>query len=1000
MSQEVERKTEQENPASLTVTSTRILPKVEVPEFIKNNVLDRYRSYTYNFTLAALSVDKLENPDSWRTSEDQLDLIVINSAGKDGNGLRASAAVDVTRETRPDFDLGDFNNSTSASNINKTVISAKEAGDIVKDFNLKSPGRFDMYINDVELKTISTYAIGATLGQTISFNVIEPYSINGFIEALHVASVGAGYISPIGTPFLFKIEFKGYPDGVDISEPETILFSDRYYVIRFNDIQQEFTERGTKYACKGFAFHESAFGNPNKLKVPTSVEGKTVGEVLTNLAKNLNEQLKKNNTVSKDKGAATESDSYEILFADVDAKGNIDLTVKDNFFSKSKLKTPGKDYVLPRGIDAGDPNRVDDTGRVKESENQSSVSVFNENTNITGVIEAVIRDSEYGKRLLEKLHQGEIPENGMVEWFMIHPRTKLKPKVDPVSNKNYTEYTYIITPYVIHYTRIPGFSAQKWKIEDLEDRILRNYNYVYTGNNSDLISMKLDYKHLVFENISIFKGNSNFDENKNSLAQDSKNTVKERGTDPTNAQKDRAGTAQRLTAPMQSTIVGNTPNAGPPGLSAFDVMSKQLHESIINSVVNGINGEIEIVGDPLYLGTSGHGNQFQQVYKNDDRFTSEGEMNYLTQQVFIKINFRNPVDIGPNGSYNFDSGKAQFGGIFWIREVVHTFTDGVFKQRIQITRAPGQIDPDSNMEETRPEDSFLIEPDPKTIPVRDITRAVARPRDPCIGINIFGQLQSAISELGRINQLGAQVVNSITAPIGQGIAQVTGAIQQGVNQLVSPVAKTAQEINAAITNATSAVGMGISELANKLCISPQQLQSGSPLALLQLGALAKVFPEGVDPKAAAEKGLAINNIPVAKLVNIPPYAPKQTAPDAEVNSVDLADIMKLGGGSSLASAYGVITPNSLTGVDRSTTINLLQQSSKFTNPLINSNSNKDSVDSTISSNQALTLLTNDSSSVETKLQSSGRFESTQLKTSLSVNFGSKAQSPLTRLINS
>jgi hypothetical protein len=986
MTEEVQRKT-----SSPVVVQSSRLPGESIPDFVKGNVLDRYRSYTYNITLAALSQEKLENVDSWKVNTDQLDLIVLSSAGKDISELRASAAVDVTRQTNNENELGQ---------MTTTVISAKEAGDIVRDFNLNSPGRFDMYINNVELKTISTYAQGATLGQTISFDVFEPYSVNGFIEALHVASVGAGYLSPIGTPFLFKIEFKGYPDGSDITEPETILYSDRYYVVRFNDIQQEFTERGTKYSCKGFPFHESAFGNPNKLKIPVSVQGNTVGEVLGNLTNNLNEQVKKNNNTSKDKEAAAESDSYEIIFAYVDKNGDIDLTVKDNYFSKSKLKTPGKDYVLPRGIDAGDPNRVDANGRVKEGENQSSVSVFNENTNITSVIEAVIRDSEYGRRLLEKMHQGEIPQNGMVDWFIIHPRTKLKPKIDPVTNKNYTEYTYIITPYAVHYTKVPGFSAQKWKAEDLEDRVLREYNYVYTGNNSDLISMKLDYKHLVFENISVFKGQSNFDENKNSLAQDVKNRVKERGTDVENAKKDRAGTSQRLVEPSLQTHVGNTPNAGPPGLSAFDVMAKQLHESIINSVVNGINGEIEIIGDPLYLGTSGHGNSFNETYKKDDRFTKEGEMNYLTEQVFLKINFRNPVDIGPNGAYIFDNKKAQFGGIFWIREVTHTFNDGLFKQRIQITRLPGQILPDSTLEETRPEDSFLIEPDPKTIPVRDITKAVARPRDPCIGINIFGQIQVAIAELGRLNQLGAQVVNSITAPLAQGINTIAGQIQQGVNQLTSPIAKTAQEINAAITNATSAVGMGISELANKLCISPEQLQSGSPLALLQLGALAKVFPEGVDPKAAAEKGLAVNNIPVANLVNIPPYAPAQRAPDAEVNTVDLADIIKLGGNASLANAFGVVTPSSLTGVDRSNTINLLQQSNKFVNPLTSQNSNKSAVDSSITSDIALTILTNDSSSKETKLINSGASNSTTLGKSLSVNFGSKAQSPLTKLINS
>jgi hypothetical protein len=137
----------------------------------QQNVLNSYRSYTYKFTLAALSTNSVNDPTSYRNST--LDYVIIESGGKGTRGL-------------------------SASNLT----------DLIAGFNKLSPGRFDMFIENVEIENIMGFSEASNVSQStsIKFDVIEPYSINGFMEALHVASKAAGYISYSQASFVLKME--------------------------------------------------------------------------------------------------------------------------------------------------------------------------------------------------------------------------------------------------------------------------------------------------------------------------------------------------------------------------------------------------------------------------------------------------------------------------------------------------------------------------------------------------------------------------------------------------------------------------------------------------------------------------------------------------------------------------------------------------------------------------------------------------------------------------
>jgi hypothetical protein len=98
--------------------------------------------------------------------------------------------------------------------------------------------------------------------------------------------------------------------------------------------------------------------------------------------------------------------------------------------------------------------------------------------------------------------------------------------------------------------------------------------------------------------------------------------------------------------------------------------------------------------------------------------TSDGTINYQSSEVDIELNFRTPLDYGPDGYMQFPGGGSapvsEFSGVYQVVFVNNTFSGGQFTQTLQTIRRPRQDDlgtpaselavnttvPDSQMTET------------------------------------------------------------------------------------------------------------------------------------------------------------------------------------------------------------------------------------------------------------------------------------------------------------
>lgn len=694
------------------------------------NILNDYRSVTYNFTLAGLPKDYLKDPSKYR--EGELELVILKSGGKSFKGITPPSKVNDSQAATVQSSLA--NDPTVAAGVQENNVKNVEKlqadnSELVDTFNRESPGRFDMFIENLDIESfMAASEEGNTAKPTkMTFDVIEPFSINGFIEALHVTAIAAGYTTYMNTPFVLKIEFIGYPDDVDLPEPEVIPNSTRYFPIVITKMAVEVTERGTKYRCSALPVNDRAFGHPNQLYKPIKMEGSTVKEILNDFMQKLTKQAASISPDANPQNISTNNfentNEYEIKFPSrVEGQGFQDTP--ENEIASSPLTAINKDSILAKMIQPEQNNKAnayksnankDEKIQYKPGE---TVVQFNEGASVDSIIAAVIRDSTYGRDLIKQIEQ-KVDDFGMLDYFAVNIQVENLDKISLITKEPYKKYTYVVTPYKVHISRIQPFASLPFKEKKLKKLSRREYNYLYTGQNIDVINFKLEFNYLFFEAVPPAMGNKDIPAGKGTSVRNGSAAVQVQGTSVNDQKEHEVPLPPTRTSTVDVQSSGG--NALQPRNDPYSNMAKAMHESIINSKSALLKGELDILGDPFYLVTGGMGN-FNPKLKNVGE-TENGEAAYQYQEVLVTINFRNPVDINTDtGMMEFDDNRIPFSGVYRVIKVKHSFKEGVFKQRLEVMRFNGQV-LDQKVNPKDPNDMLINKANPSANPVPDTSLA-------------------------------------------------------------------------------------------------------------------------------------------------------------------------------------------------------------------------------------------------------------------------------------
>jgi hypothetical protein len=859
------------------------------------NILNNYRSVTYNFTLAALPRNGLKDPETYRKSG--LKYVIATSKGKNSQGVssnitaqtptapvRKTANVQFADANSQQLPDGSFSEEGGSSAVNAPTstpetpaapatkpippINVKGA---VEGFNKKSGGSLDLYLDGLEIESIITPnpKTGVAQSTTMKFEVYEPYSANGFIEALYTAALAAGWPNYIVSCYIIKIEFYGYPDNINSPVAEPVLIdATRYLPIRILGTEMDVSEQGTKYRVSAVSFNEGAFSSPNKTTTDISMKGTDVYEVLKNLFASLNRSIQE--AASKEtSGRTTSFNEYEIYFPKIPVSGknlNLDLSEKNPLALAKmpdllkentvfKMTDPGSTHTTPTnkdgmskpetksadvdfegtGADAATNPAVPGIQTVYNPGGKSYRLIprehgiqFNRGSNLHQIIEAVIVDSTYLKSILENIEAAKKSNDGMVDYFQVMIHTEPK-GTDPTTNEEKFKFKYIVCPYRVHYSMLPDQQNSKFSASSVKSHLKRTYDYIYTGKNIDVLGFKLNFNNLYFQ--AAIPKNANSDKSGTS------NAAAASETDVIRRQQGQASGSQSSVIPTPQTI--SDANAGSTNGRALPIKSDpyyqiayQVNQALLESV-NMMTGDIEILGDPYFLSTAGIGNHNPKT--KDNGITVTGEANFNIGPVVIRVNFRNPVDIDETTGLARFSELAPFSGLYRVNQCRNVFRDGVFKQTLKLMRYNGQLLEDDRrkptsaietVKENKAIDQFI-----KDSAIADVKRQGIKPNQLQLanlinkGLPTNGLPGDLSNILGSVNTAAKATFKTVSGIVGQGTQVLNAASQIGI-----PVGSALSGINV--------LNQGIRLSSNSLS-SLNTAVLGSSALLTQAGNTAK-----------------------------------------------------------------------------------------------------------------------------------------------------------------
>jgi hypothetical protein len=669
------------NGASTTVsnifsptTFTRDLPSVIL------NPLENFAHYTPLWTFACLEKDQFNNPDSYRNSPAALKHIVFASGGRyDEQRVQTASG-------SPEFYVNNFTMKSSVAPTEKT---------------------------------------GNTNVTQFSWDVYEPYSMGLLLQSLQIAAVNAGYINYLNdTPYVLRLDFQGFDEE---GRPLTSILP-KFFVVKLTNVTFNVTEGGSNYKVEASPYNHSGFSDSvnvafNDVSISGDPNGKgTVEELLVtgenslvNLLNEIEERLVKDQQVQF-------PDIYDIQFpksssdfkraggvenikrATVDPNAAADFVIggtgiqaqidfDTNEIGGSSLgftQGSGGNFVMKK-----DDQRDPATGIISRDKMtinpKNRVFQFAQNQSLTSIINQVILSSEYASKAIDA---DNITPEGYIKWWRLDVQVELLDYDDWIGDYS-KKFTYRVVPFYVHQSIFAPPSSAPIGYQELQKKIAKAYEYIYTGQNVDVLKFDIQINTLVFTGI-------NPSSEKDSAKATDSNTAGGTAPQQNNEAKTTQGAAPgaqiastgRRRVKRNAELIDQKIRGGDGGMTTERKVAEAFHKALTGAgSAELVNISLDILGDPYWLVDSGIANYFSPALEPGSQTTEDGTMNYEAGDIYVFLTFKTPVDINEStGLFDFPfAGKeSPFSGIYKVTAVEHKFSDGTFKQTLTCSRMLGQ----------------------------------------------------------------------------------------------------------------------------------------------------------------------------------------------------------------------------------------------------------------------------------------------------------------------
>ena len=344
---------------------------------------------------------------------------------------------------------------------------------------------------------------------------------------------------------------------------------------------------------------------------------------------------------------------------------------------------------------------------------------FAKGSYITDIIETVILLSEYSLNLSKSTEQLPNVPTGHKPWFRIVTKCfELKDSfVKRITKQNPKLCVYSVIPFPVPDELFIGPDKYPAGVTEIRNNIVKGYNYIYTGLNTDILDFQLDYNFAFYQSVptktnktaNSSAANEDFTADNNSTVTKSKR-VEIRGGDP-----ELKNSAGALSVRPQDQI--DAADEGTENESPELKIAREMNKRIVNSNVDLLHLDMQIIGDPYFLPSSGMMNSDEVVrtyvdprsyYTADGQITAtgqafgngRGELNHLNRICYVEVNFQTPIDLQTdgnnfifpnNGAYKNGFGESvrlgEFSGLYRVYKIVNSFRQGKFEQTLTLIRS-------------------------------------------------------------------------------------------------------------------------------------------------------------------------------------------------------------------------------------------------------------------------------------------------------------------------
>ena len=647
------------------------------------NVLSDYATYNYILSLSALTLEDINNPDSTYIAGKKLDLIC------------KSAGIDPNNRVQTSF------------------------------------GKFDFFIDNLNIESVIGMSNPkGSFATTLQFDVVEPYSMGVFMLALQQAAFKAGHGNWRDATFLITVEFRGNKEDGTMSKPTAT----RYIPVRLTTVAIKASEQGTIYNFSAYAAQNQALTSQYAdVRIDSSIKGKTVQEVLQTGEQSLQEVVNKKLKEYETKGLVAKADEIIILFPTTIASSASQGIASAPESASSATTTPGSDAAsiykklgvatpntnhtavqaesdcnfLGKASMGYDQSRKGDQTTCKESDSYAAgsgiwvrgnmtVNVnegslrFAQGADVLTIINRVMMLSKHPETALAVT---ALDADGMRKWWRIDTQVFY---VNSPENLKKTGVlpriiVYRVIPYDTHSSAIAASNASGIGFDNVRAKIVKRYDYLYTGKNSEVLKFDIDFS-INFSNVLAadnYKRSIDILRNKET---GDKNLPAQSIEAPSNGvspqKKEGSNTTQQ-----KYTSFGTLWNwVGGGGKDVEATLAAAIWHKAITNPIDMINLNMDIMGDPYWFAQSGQGNYTSAPYPGVKDLNKDGTVNYQSGEVDILVNFRSPLDINQaTGLYDFKSSSTSsssasvigWSGLYRVNMVTNTFRAGVFKQTLK-----------------------------------------------------------------------------------------------------------------------------------------------------------------------------------------------------------------------------------------------------------------------------------------------------------------------------